>query len=300
MAPSPSPEASISCCSSPAGIDLPARIGATRCGRRASSYARALCCGVAMLLGLHAGAAYAQLSPEFPGGVEPMVGQDGKDVIWVPTPQILVDRMLDLAKVTPQDRVIDLGSGDGRTVIAAARRGATALGIEFNVAMVELSRRKAQGEGVAERARFVQGDLFAADLSGASVITMFLLPAINMRLRPTLLALVPGTRIVSNTFRMEDWEPDASSTVPLNGECSGCTAHLWIVPARVAGTHATPHGTLVLEQTFQKLTGTLASAGRTMPVQGKVSGTQVVVAVDGRELRGDVEAGRIVWSPNLR
>ena len=127
----------------------------------------------------------------------------------MPTPQALVDRMLDMAKLTPQDIHMDLGSGDGRTVITAAKRGATATGIEYNPSMVELSRRNAAAAGVpAGKATFTNADLFETDLSKATVITMFLLPQINMKLRPTILDLKPGTRIVSNTFTMEDWEAD--------------------------------------------------------------------------------------------
>ena len=133
---------------------------------------------------------------------QPQVGQEGKDVIWVPTPQALVDRMLDMAKVTAKDYVIDLGSGDGRTVITAAKRGAKALGIEYNPDMVELSKRNAAKAGVSDKASFVKADLFEADLSPATVITMFLLPGINLKLRPKILALKPGTRVVSNTFKI--------------------------------------------------------------------------------------------------
>src|SRR5437667_9039078 len=136
---------------------------------------------------------------------EPHVGQEGKDVIWVPTPQALVDKMLDMAKVTPKYYVIDLGSGDGRTVITAAKRGARALGIEYNPDMVELSKRNAAKAGVTARAQFENADLFKTDLSKATVITMFLLPEINKKLRPTILKLRPGTRVVSNTFTMGEW-----------------------------------------------------------------------------------------------
>src|SRR5512139_935863 len=145
----------------------------------------------------------AQVAQQF----KPEVGQHGKDVVWVPTAQPVVEKMLDMAKVTPQDYLIDLGSGDGRTVIAAAKRGAHALGIEYNPDMVELSRQNAEAEGVSGRATFVKADLFESDFSKATVITMFLLPELNLRLRPTLLGLKPGTRIVSNTFTMEDWQP---------------------------------------------------------------------------------------------
>src|SRR6516164_7880328 len=146
--------------------------------------------------------AQAQPAKEF----QPEVGQAGKDVVWVPTPQALVDKMLDMAKVTPKDYVIDLGSGDGRTVITAAKRGAKAVGIEYNPDMVELSKKNAAKEGVSDKASFVKADLFETDFSQAQVITMFLLPSINMKLRPKILNLRPGTRIVSNTFDMEDWK----------------------------------------------------------------------------------------------
>ena len=153
-----------------------------------------------------------QAKPAAPA-YEPQSGQEGKDVVWVPTPQILVDKMLDMAKVTPADFVMDLGSGDGRTVITAAKRGARAMGVEYNPDMVELSKRNAQKEGVAGKAEFVKADLFETDFSRASVITMFLLPDINIKLRPKILGLKPGTRIVSNTFTMEEWQADETAVV---------------------------------------------------------------------------------------
>ena len=144
---------------------------------------------------------------------EPQVGQAGKDVVWVPTPQGVVDKMLDMAHVTKTDFVMDLGSGDGRTVITAAKRGARAMGIEYNPDMVELSKKNAEAAGMTARATFVKADLFETDFSKADVITMFLLPSINMKLRPKLLDLKPGTRIASNTFTMEDWQADETATV---------------------------------------------------------------------------------------
>ncbi len=201
---------------------------------------------------------------------EPKVGQAGKDVVWVPTSQALVDKMLDMAKVTPQDYVMDLGSGDGRTVITAAKRGATATGIEYNPDMVELSKRNAEKEGVTAKATFQKADLFETDFSKATVITMFLLPEINMKLRPKILNLKPGTRVVSNSFTMEDW--DADETQQVTGECtSWCTAYLWIVPAKVSGTWTTPQGDLTLKQEFQKLSGTLGST----PITGKMKGDEI-------------------------
>src|SRR5499425_298579 len=210
----------------------------------------ALC--LALLLGY--GLARAQPAKEY----EPSVGQEGKDVVWVPTPQALVDKMLDMAKVTPKDYVIDLGSGDGRTVITAAKRGAKALGIEYNPDMVELSKRNAAKEGVSDKASFVKADLFESDFSQATVVTMFLLPDINIKLRPKILDLKPGTRIVSNSFDMEEWKPD--ETIEADKGCtSWCTAYLWIVPAKVEGTWQFPQGEMTLKQTFQMITGALKS-----------------------------------------
>ena len=210
---------------------------------------------VVLLLG--SVAPYAQ-APATQKPFEPQVGQAGKDVVWVPTPQVLVDKMLEMAKVTPQDYLIDLGSGDGRTVITAAKRGIRALGIEYNEDMVELSKRNAAAEGVADKATFIKEDIFESDLSKATVITMFLLPSLNVKLRPTLLDLKPGTRIVSNSFTMEDWQADETATI--TEDCtSWCTALLWIVPAKVEGTWQLPQGTLTLTQQFQMLSGRLGS-----------------------------------------
>src|SRR5688572_5142685 len=192
-------------------------------------FSRRLFLALALTLAVTAGFAQAQPAKEF----QPEVGQAGKDVVWVPTPQSLVDKMLEMAKVTPKDYVIDLGSGDGRTVITAAKRGSKALGIEYNPDMVELSKRNAAKEGVSDKATFMKADLFESDFSQAQVITMFLLPSINLKLRPKILNLKPGTRIVSNTFDMEDWKPDESASV--EGCMNWCTAHLWIVPAKEIG-----------------------------------------------------------------
>jgi SAM-dependent methyltransferase len=222
---------------------------------------------------------------------QPQVGQDGKDVIWVPTPQALVDKMLDMAKVTPKDYVIDLGSGDGRTVITAAKRGAKALGIEYNPDMVELSKQNAAKEGVSDKASFVKADLFESDFSQAQVITMFLLSSINLKLRPKILDLKPGTRIVSNTFDMSDWKPDENATIP--GCNSWCTAHLWIVPAKVAGTWTLPQGELTLKQTFQNISGTLKSNGVETPVNGKLNGEQITFTAGSTEYSGRVAGNTI-------
>ena len=241
---------------------------------------------VAVATTLYAATAFAQAAQK---PFEPQVGQAGKDVVWVPTPQVLVDKMLDMAKVTPQDLVIDLGSGDGRTVITAAKRGAKAMGIEYNPDMVELSQRNAKTAGVSDKATFVKADLFETDFSKANVVTMFLLPSINIKLRPKILDMKPGTRIVTNSFNMEDWEADQTETV--GGDCtSWCTAMLWIVPAKVQGSWAMPQGELKLSQNFQKVSGSLGpqaiSEGRlhgdeltfkvgTTTYTGKVNGTTI-------------------------
>jgi hypothetical protein len=228
---------------------------------------------------------------------EPQVGQPGKDVVWVPTNQALVEKMLDLAKVTPQDVVMDLGSGDGRTVITAAKRGATGIGVEFNPDMVALSRKNAADAGVSAKATFIEGDLFKADLSKATVITMFLLPSINMKLRPQILDLKPGTRIATNTFTMEDWEPDQSETIA--GECtSWCTAHFWMVPAKVDGSwKLASGGTLALTQKFQNFDGTL---GTNKITGGKLHGAEITFKVgtqtytgrvDGSSMKGTITGG---------
>jgi hypothetical protein len=229
---------------------------------------------------------------------EPTVGQAGKDVVWVPTPQPLVEKMLDLAKVTPQDFVMDLGSGDGRTVITAAKRGARAQGVEYNPDMVELSQRNAKSAGVDGKATFVKADLFETDFSKAQVVTMFLLPSINMRLRPTILKMKPGTRVVSNTFTMEDWQPDQSETI--GGDCvSWCTAHLWIVPAQVEGAWTLGGQPLTLTQKFQMLTGKLG----TTDVTGRVRGDEITLTAGSMKYTGKVEGGVIKganWSASRK
>jgi SAM-dependent methyltransferase len=219
----------------------------------------------------------------------PEVGKPGKDVKWVPTSQPLLDAMLDLAKVTPQDFVIDLGSGDGRGVITAARRGARALGIEYEADLIELSRRNAASAGVADRTSFLKADLFEADLSQATVITMFLLPELNLRLRPKILDLKPGTRIVSNTFTMGDWNADG--TARIGGGCGDwCTALLWVVPAKVAGTWKLPDGELSLIQAFQVVGGSWAGA---LITNGRLVGDRISFSAGEALFSGRVEGNRI-------
>jgi hypothetical protein len=219
---------------------------------------------------------------------EPRVGQPGKDVVWVPTPEMTVNKMLDLAKVTSADYLIDLGSGDGVTVITAAKRGARAHGIEYDPRMVELSKRNAETAQVDSRATFAKADLFESDFSEATVITMFLLPTINLQLRPKLLKLKPGTRVVSNTFDMAEWQPDEKSTV---APCERwCTALLWIVPASVDGTWRTPTGDLTLAQTFQNVSGTL---GATPVANGRLRGDELSFTAGGAQIVGRVNGTRI-------
>ena len=223
---------------------------------------------------------------------QPQVGQEGKDVVWVPTPQALVDKMLDMAKVTPKDYVIDLGSGDGRTVITAAKRGIRAHGIEYNPDMVELSKRNAAKEGVSDKATFAKADLFESDFSEATVITMFLLPEINLRLRPKILDLKPGTRIVSNSFTMGEWNADETATAA--GCSNWCTAYLWIVPAKAEGTWQLPQGELTLKQEFQMISGALRSGGKTTPItNGKLNGDQISFSAGGAQYTGRVNDNRI-------
>jgi SAM-dependent methyltransferase len=203
--------------------------------------------------------------------------------------------------VTPQDYVIDLGSGDGRTVITAAKRGAKALGIEYNPEMVELSKGAAAKEGVSDRASFMKADLFETDFAQAQVITMFLLPSINLKLRPKILDMKPGTRVVSNSFDMEDWKPDETANV--EGCNNWCTAHLWIVPAKVGGTWKLPQGDLTIKQTFQTISGTLNTGNGSRQISGKLNGDQIAFSagnthytgrVNGNSMEGTV--GGTKWS----
>lgn len=254
----------------------------------------------------------------------PKLGQEGKDVDWVPTPQALVEKMLDMAKVGPNDYVIDLGSGDGRIVIAAAKRGARAHGIELNPDLVELSRRIAEKEGVSSNATFVKADIFESDFSQATVITIYLLPQLNYQLRPKMLALNPGTRIVSNSFYMAEWKADDTGKVVsirsffkpalkrikdfvpasvleyFTDYCTFfCTAYLWIVPAKVAGVWQSAQGELSLKQKFQVVEGTLKSGERGIPIaSGRLNGEQISFSAGGAEYEGRVRGGNIEGKVN--
>lgn len=250
---------------------------------------------LALCFSLMAVCAFAQAQPENKE-YHPEVGQYGKDVVWVPTAQALAEKMLTIAQAKPQDYVIDLGSGDGRLVITAAKLGARALGIEYNPDLVALSRRNAAREGVAERAQFIQADLFETDFSKATVITMFLLPELNMRLRPAILKLKPGTRVVSTSFHMEDWTPDQTFTVTAQEGCNGpyCEAHLWIVPANVEGTWRLPDGELALKQSFQMVSGTLKSGAAATPIRdGKLNGDKISFATGDGQYSGVINGNTI-------
>ena len=251
----------------------------------------------AALLALSASVAVAQpAKKEF----EPYSGQSGKDVVWVPTPQALVDRMLDMAKLSPADIHYDLGSGDGRTVITAAKRGVKANGIEYNPEMVELARRNAQKEGVSDKAIFTQGDIFTPQsveaYSKANVITLFLLPDLNVKLRPNLLNMKPGTRIVSNSFSMGEWKEDDKITA--GGDCtSWCTAYLWIIPAKVAGNWKTARGSLSLKQEFQVISGTLNTGSVSAIISdAKMNGEQITFSAGGAKYIGRVNGNNIEGS----
>ena len=239
---------------------------------------------VLALAAFTAGAATNAAAAQF----EPQIGQPGKDVIWVPTPLPLIEKMLDAAKVTPNDFVIDLGSGDGRTVIAAANRGARALGIEYEPEMVELSKKNAATAGVAARASFVKADLFESDFSQATVVTMYLMPEINLKLRPKILDMKAGTRIVSHSFNMGDWRADEVISWS-DGSSYTRTAYFWIVPAKVDGVWRMAQGDLALTQTFQMLSGALKIGGSATPISNaQLRGDQITFTAGDLEYSGRV------------
>lgn len=233
--------------------------------------------------------AFAQQAKEKEEDFTPQSGQAGKDVVWVPTPQALVDKMLDMAKVTANDVVFDLGSGDGRTVITAAKRGAKATGIEYNPQMVALAKRNAVKEGMGEKAIFIEGDIFKEDFSKADVLTLFLLPSLNVQLRPKILDMKPGTRVVSNSFDMGDWEADQSFSA--DGEChSWCRAHFWMVPAKVEGTWKMEGSELELTQKYQMLSGNLKTGNVVAPLVAgsKMTGPEISFTAGGKKYTGKV------------
>lgn len=223
---------------------------------------------------------------------QPQSGQLGKDVVWVGNPEAMVQRMLDVAGVTPQDYVVDLGSGDGRNVIAAAKRGARAHGIEYNADLVEYAKRLAAQAGVSDKATFERGDVFQADFSKATVVVLFLTPEMNIRLRPKLLSLKPGARVVANTFAIGDWNPDQSFSASENCE-KFCTGRLWVVPAKVAGSWQLPQGELVIKQNYQSFSGSLTSGSGTVPISGRLRGDQIFFKAGATEFTGKVSGAVI-------
>ena len=256
--------------------------------RVASLFAGALLSAAVTL----AGPAFAQAaaaSTEY----TPSVGQEGKDVIWVPTPQSLVERMLQMAGTKPTDFVIDLGAGDGRTVITAAKKfGAKALGIEYNPDLVELAKRAAAKEGVAGRAQFIHADIFQTDFTQATVLTLYLLPSLNLKLRPTILNMRPGTRVVSHAFTMDDWQPDQVDS------SEGRTAYLWIVPAKANGTWRVevaggPRFETTFTQQFQNIGGSAKADNRVVQLSNaKLRGDTITFTVDEASAKRDF-TGRI-------
>ena len=222
----------------------------------------------------------------------PKSGQPGKDIVWVPTPTAMVEKLLDMAQVTPSDYVVDLGSGDGRNVIAAARRGARAHGIEYDADLVEFSKRAAAKAGVGDKATFEKADIFVSDFSKATVVVLFLTPEMNIRLRPKLLALKPGARIVANTFAIGDWNADRMATAADNCD-RWCTGRLWIVPAKVDGTWKFADGELKLKQIYQTFTGALKSTNASLPVAGKLRGEEIFLNSRTSQFTGRVHGAAI-------
>ena len=236
--------------------------------------------------------AWAQAAPA-QESYKPTVGQAGKDVVWVPSSAAMVEKMLDHARVTPRDFVMDLGSGDGRSIIAAAKRGARGRGVEFNSDLVEYSRREAAAAGVADKAEFVQGDMYEADISKATVLTLFLLPTNLEKLAPKFMQLPPGTRIVANTFWLSDWTPDDTQELE-NGCDSWCTSHLIIVPARIDGRWRVGDAVLSLTQKYKNVEGTYTPAnGSPVPVKGSLRASELTLTVGDAEYQGTVNGDTI-------
>ncbi len=261
---------------------------------------------VTVLFGtLMLGAAHAQLTrAECERAYKPQEGQTGKDVVWVSTPDGLVTRMLNLADVKAGDYVVDLGAGDGKIAIAAAKNfGAQSLGIEFNASLAKYARCLIEAEAVADRARIVQGDIFKEDFSKATVITMYLLPELNLCIRHRIASMAPGTRVVSHQFTMGDWPPDQTAEVEYR------TAYLWMVPAHVEGTWALkaegePTALVMLTQRFQKIDGQIQIKGKTQPLMNaSLRGAQIQFSyVDHNQVQrtfSGLVQGR-AWAGTLR
>ena len=234
-------------------------------------------------LALFAGSSHAAQSDYVPKS-----GQLGKDVVWVGNPDAMVQKMLDMAGVMPSDYVVDLGSGDGRNVIAAAKRGAHGHGIEYDPDLVDYSKQQARKAGVSDKTSFERGDVFVADFSKATVVVLFLLPEMNRRLRPRLLDLKPGTRVVANTFAIGDWNPDEIAT-DVSGCEKFCTARLWYVPAKVNGVWKLAQGELTLKQVYQTFSGSLKNSDGTFPIAGRLRGDQINFRAGKIQFTGRVE-----------
>jgi SAM-dependent methyltransferase len=236
----------------------------------------------------------SESSREQDGKYAPRGGLPGKNVEWVPCSPVVLDKMLELAKVTPEDYVIDPGSGDGRIVIRAAKLGARAVGVEFNPKLVALAERDAESEGVGDKASFVIGDFFDYDFSSATVVTLFLRKDLNIALREKILVLKPGTRVVSNIFDMGDWLADETIKVEdENYYFKNHTVHLWVVPAGVAGTWKLPDGELRLIQNYQVVEGTFVLRGFTLPVTGRISGERITISIEDQPYTGKVSGDRM-------
>jgi Methyltransferase domain len=222
----------------------------------------ALALGVAII---YASGAHAQTREQCEKQYAPRIGERGKDVIWVPTVDALTLAMLKAARVTERDYVVDLGAGDGKIPIAAAKHfGARALGVEYNPQLVKLAQCNVRAEGVAGKVEIREGDIFQTNFSQATVLTLYLLSDLNMRLRPTILKMQPGTRVVSNTFKMGDWSPDEF----IESEVGNTRAYLWIVPASVEGAWRFQEANgadafrVNLKQHFQEVQGVLLGSSR--------------------------------------
>lgn len=255
-----------------------------------------------MLLGVVLAVAAARASGADAVGTadyQPVSGQPGKDVVWVPSPVETVEKMLDMAMLGPKDYIVDLGSGDGRNIILAAKRGARGFGVEFNPDLVLLSRRNAEKEGVGQLVEFIQGDMFEADFSRATVLSLFLLPDNLNRLEPKFRRLAPGTRIVANTFGIEGWTPERDESIG-GKECRAwCRVMLYVVPATAAGTWRAGGSRFEIAQDVQRISGVRTRGKEQMTIEGRVEGTRLrftaggfvyTGTLTGDSIRGTVEA----------
>ena len=248
------------------------------------------------LLSLAVNPVSAKERSECERGYKPTFGQSGKDVAWEPTSTELAAAMLKMAKTTAQDRVYDLGAGDGTIVIAAAKQfGATAIGIEYNPDLAKLAQCYVEAAGVADKAKIVEGDIFKTDFSSATVVTLYLYPELNLRLRPTLLDMTPGTRVVSHLHKMAEWKWDDQIGA------GGRTGYLWIIPAKVEGSWTFKQSdgadsfTLTLNQKFQELSGNLQVAGKRTKLRGNLRGADIALDLDAHGmLSGKVEKNQII------